>query len=174
METQEIWDTFNDGLYFFILKKVKDQNAANDIFQNTFLKIHKNRSQLKNPEKAKAWVFQIARNEINNHFTKESQYVEEFDIPKDKPLQSYQNICCFDKFINDLPTIYREVIELVYIEGKKQKEAAQTLNISLENVKARIRRAKEILKKNLNACCKYEFDEKGNLKGEPDCAVCHT
>ena len=75
METQKIWKQFNDALYFFILKKVKNENAANDIFQNTFLKIHNNLHQLKEEEKAKAWVFQIARNEIANHFKEESKYI---------------------------------------------------------------------------------------------------
>lgn len=174
METQKIWNNFNDELYFFILKKVKNKNATNDIFQNTFLKIHKNLSKLKKEEKIKTWIFQIARNEIANYFNKESVYVEQLNENKEIPLQKYQHICCFDKFIDDLPKIYREVIELVYIEGQKQKEAAKILEISLENVKARIRRAKGILKKNFNECCKYEFDKNGNLTGESNCSICKT
>lgn len=174
METQKIWNRFGEELYFFILKKVKDKNAANDIFQNSFLKIHKNLSKLKKEEKTKAWVFQIARNEIVNHFNKESVYLEQLNTNKETPLEKYQHICCFDKFINDLPKIYREVIELVYIKGHKQKDVAGILDISLENVKARIRRAKDILKKNFNECCKYEFDKNGNLTGESNCSVCKT
>jgi RNA polymerase sigma-70 factor (ECF subfamily) len=50
METQKIWDNFNDELYFFILKKVKNKNVTNDIFQNTFLKIHNNLSNLEKEE----------------------------------------------------------------------------------------------------------------------------
>ena len=64
MNTQDIWDNFNEELYFFILKKVNSKHVANDIFQNSFLKIHQNLSKLKSEEKVKAWIFQIARNEI--------------------------------------------------------------------------------------------------------------
>jgi RNA polymerase sigma-70 factor (ECF subfamily) len=174
METQTIWNNFNNELYFFILKKVKNKDATNDIFQNTFLKIHKNLFTLEKEEKARAWIFQIARNEIVNYFNKESVYVEKLDINKENSLQEYQHICCFDKFINDLPDIYRQVIELSYIKGQKQKESAKELGISLENVKARIKRAKAILKKKFNECCKYEFDKNGKLIGEPNCSICNS
>ena len=172
METQKIWNSFNEELYFFILKKVKDRDITNDVFQNTFLKIHKNISKLKNEEKAKAWVFQIARNEINNHFNKESVYSNNLDTNKETLLQKYEHVCCFDKFIDELPKIYKQVIELIYIKGKKQKDTAEELNISLENVKARVKRAKEILKQRFNECCKYEFNKQGKLFGEPNCSVC--
>lgn len=174
METQKIWNKFGDELYFFILKKVKDKNATNDIFQNTFLKIHDKLSSLKKEEKVKAWIFQIARNEIVNHFHKEAIYIEQLNTNNEIPLPKYQHTCCFDKFINELPEIYREVIELVYIKAYKQKDVASKLGISLENVKARIRRAKIILKKNFRDCCKYEFDKNGNLTGESNCAICNT
>ncbi|HTO15457.1 MAG TPA: sigma-70 family RNA polymerase sigma factor [Edaphocola sp.] len=174
METQKIWSDFRDELYFFILKKVKNKDVTNDIFQNTFLKIHQNLSKLKKEEKVKAWIFQIARNEIVNHFNKEYIYVEELNIDKEIPLQQYQNICCFDKFINDLPEIYRQVIEMIYIKGQKQKDVANELEISLENVKAGVKRAKDILKKKLNECCKYEIDKNGKLIGESNCSICNT
>jgi len=172
METQNIWNNFNDELYFFILKKVKNENDTNDIFQNTFLKIHKNRAKLKNESKVKAWVFQIARNEIINHFNKASRYVDPIHTNKEKPQDPYFDVCCFDRFISDLPKIYKDVIELVYIQGLKQKEAAATLKISLENVKARIKRSKDILKTNFKNCCKYDLDNHGNLVGDSDCSTC--
>ncbi len=172
MQTQKIWESFNEELYFFILKKVKDRDVTNDVFQNTFLKIHKNISKLKKEEKAKAWVFQIARNEIINHFNKESVYSNNLDTNKETLLQKYEYVCCFDKFIDELPKIYKQVIELIYIKGKKQKDTAEELNISLENVKARVKRAKEILKQRFNECCKYEFNKQGKLFGESNCSVC--
>ena len=173
METQSIWNNFNDALYFFILKRVKNENDTNDIIQNTFIKIHSNLSKLKSEDKVKAWVFQIARNEIINHFNNESHYVEAIESKNETPEDTNNEVCCFNRFITDLPKIYKDVIELVYIKGLKQKEVASTLDISLENVKARIKRSKDILKTNFKACCKYDLDKNGNLIGEPDCTICN-
>ena len=172
METQEIWNNFNEELYFFILKRVKSKSAANDIIQNTFLKIHKNLSNLKKEAKLRAWIFQIARNEIVNYYNSESVYTDNLYSNNEISLEEVQNVCCFDKLINELPKIYKEVIEMVYIKGLKQKDVAIELNISLENTKARIRRAKDILKQKFKECCKYEFDKAGKLTGESNCSVC--
>ena len=172
MDTQTVWNNLNSEVYFFILKKVKDKNAANDILQNSFLKIHKNISHLKNPTKVRAWVFQIVRNEIINYFHQESLYVEQVKENEEIPNVDYHDACCFDQFLNDLPEKYKLVIDLIYIEGKKQKEVAALTGLTLENVKVRIKRAKMILKKNFTECCKYQLDKQGNLTGEPNCAVC--
>ncbi|MCM4161259.1 sigma-70 family RNA polymerase sigma factor [Antarcticibacterium flavum] len=171
-ETQKIWDTYKDELYFFILKRVKEPGDAGDIFQNTFLKIHRNLERLKDHSKIRAWAYSIARNEIANFFDKESLYVEKTGIKHPGETEIYEEVCCFDRFINELPGIYKEAIELVYICGKKQQEAADTLEISLANLKARVRRAKELLKQKFNECCKYEIDEHGDLVGESNCAKC--
>ena len=40
------------------------------------------------------------------------------------PNVDYHDACCFDQFLNDLPEKYKLVIDLIYIEGKKQKEIA--------------------------------------------------
>jgi RNA polymerase sigma-70 factor, ECF subfamily len=170
--TQKIWEDHKDELYFFILKRVKEPGAAGDILQNTFLKIHKNLDRLKEPAKTRAWVFSIARNEIANFFNKESIYTGKIDSNDDPGIDTYEEICCFERFINELPEIYKKAIDLVYIQGKKQQEAADKLEVSLANLKARIRRAKDLLKKNFNECCKYELDKNGDLVGEANCAKC--
>ena len=172
METQDIYHKFSNELYFFILKKVQHKNIANDILQNTFLKVHKNLSNLKEEKKVKGWIFQIARNEIVNYVNAESIYRDKSSTKEEPLLDGPQFACCFDKFINELPDIYREVIEMVYIKGQKQKDVAIILDISLENTKARIRRAKDLLKKRFKECCKYELNKKGKLTGESNCSIC--
>ena len=172
MKTQNVWNNYSDSLYFFILKKVKNKEVANDIFQETFFKIHKNISKLNDTKKVKAWIFQIARNEIANYYHKEADNTIKLASVENVEQQEYQHICCFDDFINELPNDYKQVIELVYVKGHTQNETAIILNISLANVKARIRRSKNMLKKRFNECCKYELDKNGLLIGEPNCAKC--
>ena len=172
MDTLELWRAHSEEVYFFILKRVKETTIANDILQNTFYKAHKNINQLENLDKIRPWIFQISRNEIANYFKREVKYAKKFSDKDEKASGSYQDICCFNRFIEELPTHYKAVIDLVYFKGKTQTETASELNISLPNVKARIRRTKDYLKQRFNECCKYEIDKNGQLTGEPDCAAC--
>lgn len=170
MTTEEIWEKYGDDIYFFILSRVKDRVVADDVFQNVFLKIHNNIQALKDAQKAKSWVFQISRNEIANYYNEVPKTLESQDLIV---LEKYEDVCCcFNKFMNELPKIYKDVIHMIYIEGHQQNEVAEQLDISLANVKARVRRGKEILKKNFKSCCHYEFNKSGKLVGDPDCLSC--
>jgi RNA polymerase sigma-70 factor (ECF subfamily) len=172
IETEAIWNKLSSELYFFILKRVKNKNIADEVLQNSFLKIHRNLQTLQNPEKVKAWVFQITRNEISNFFKDETKMIPGLNSESVTTSEKYEEICCFDRFIQNLPQEYNEVMEVVYIQGKKQHEAAELIGISLANVKARIRRAKAILKKNFNECCKFDLNKDGKLIGESNCTSC--
>lgn len=159
MDSEEIYQKYYSGLFFFILKRVKDEPATKDILQTSFLKIHEKKHQLKDRTKLKAWVFQIVRNEINNHL--KTIQTQPF---KEQPFETFaENACCLDRFIAELPDLYQIPVKLVYLEGKSQQEAADLLNISLSALKGRIRRAKEILKGQFQECCNYQINKKNQL-----------
>ncbi|MEN7546440.1 sigma-70 family RNA polymerase sigma factor [Rapidithrix thailandica] len=171
METKALWEQYHLPVYYFILKKVQEEDIAQEVLQNVFLKIHEYLHQLKDEAKTEAWIFQIVRNEINNYYRKQSFQTRKISLWR-KEEEAYTNICCFDRFINRLPEIYKTPIRLVYIEGYSQIQTAQKIGISLANTKARIRRAKAILKENFSKCCKFEVNKDGKLIGEPDCVFC--
>ena len=151
LSTSTIWEEYFSELYFFTLKRVKQRDDAKEIIQNTFVKIHANLHQLKEEALVRPWIFQITRNEIVNF---------------------YVNFCCFDQLVDELPEPYRAVVDMVFFKGHKQNEVAKELGISLPNVKARIRRAKALLKQRFATCCNYEINTEGKLIGEPDCPRC--
>ena len=171
--SQELYQKHGQEAYFFILKQVRDKNVANDIFQSSFLKIHKSVHQLNEDSKARGWIFQICRNEISNFFISETKH----QTPADKQTvedssDSLSHICCFDRFIDELPPTYKEVIVQTYLKGKNQEEVAKNLKISLANVKARVRRSKAILRKRFQECCKFDVNSNGKLIGAPNCSIC--
>lgn len=180
MGKEEIYNAFSQEIFFYLLKKVKEKNIAKDILQNTFLKAYENLHQIKQEGKTKAWLFQISRNEVANYYKRASGYVTYFEDTDQLKNENNSDtgctepFCCFDHFIDELPGIYKDVVELVFKNGKKQAEAADILNINLPTVKARIRRAKFILKEQFCECCQYSMDENGQLMGEPNCTRCHA
>jgi len=174
LKTVDIWKEHYSEIFFFVLKRVKNTDATNDIIQNTFLKIHTHLKAVKDVSKLKAWIFQIARNEIINFHNNNSKTNNLAKIELEVLTQNpYNNLCCFDKFINELSEKYRTVIVLVFFDGKKLLDVAQELELSLANVKARIRRGKEMLKENFQKCCKFNLDKNGKLVGEPNCVRCN-
>ena len=70
---------------------------------------------------------------------------------------------CVNEFIDSLPPDYRTVIVLGELEGFANKEIAKILNISLDNVKIRLHRARAKLKKALQEGCDFYYNEENAL-----------
>ncbi|MDC6350110.1 sigma-70 family RNA polymerase sigma factor [Zeaxanthinibacter sp. PT1] len=174
MSTEEMALEYRDRIYFFLLKQLGDPDMAKDILQETFLKAQQKIGQLREVEKLESWLFQVARNTMKDHLAHEARLIPGPVHDTQDTSGREPEACCFDRFIEELPPDYRQSIELVYIEGKKQQEASQALGISLPNMKARIRRAKVMLKDKFAECCGYDLNENGKLVGEVNCPKCNT
>lgn len=174
--TQDIWDSLRESLFFFILKRVTNEETSKDILQEVFINIHLNLHQLKDITKVKAWAFQITRNQVAQYFNKTKNQVALNQLAENQLSEDFNydelDFCCFENLINELPQKYSEVLTLVNVEGKKQKEAASQLHISLPNLKSRVHRAKELLKQKFIDCCQFTLNEKGLLIGEQNCKRC--
>lgn len=174
--TQDIWDSLKESLFFFILKRVKDQDTSKDILQEVFIKIHLNLHKLNDSSKVKAWAYQITRNQVAEHFNKTKNTVALNEFSEDQLTEDFDHeeidFCCFENLIDELPEKYGEVLTLINVEGKRQKEAASQLHLSISNVKSRVHRAKEMLKQKFIGCCKFSLNEKGLLVGEQNCQRC--
>lgn len=77
MEINKILRKYGDEMYFFTLKKVRNEDYAQDILQNVYVKIYQHLYQLENESKIRAWIFQILRNEIVDFLKKEFLYTEQ-------------------------------------------------------------------------------------------------
>lgn len=172
MLTKELWEEYKKPIYYFILKWVKQPETSKDILQNTFLRAHLKKHQLRDDKKAKAWLFQIARNEVYTYFAQQKTHLPLLENEAVVENNAAFTPCCWERFLSELPPSYQEVVKLCFIAGKKQQEAAALLGLSLANVKARIRRAKAWLQEALVNCCGYTLDENGTLSGESHCARC--
>ena len=66
---------------------------------------------------------------------------------------------------------------LTDLEGLTQAQLAERLGISMSGAKSRVQRGRALLKKNLLDCCRFEFDQRGNLMNcdpKPDRTVCRN
>src|SRR5690348_10250297 len=76
MTTEEIWEEFHPRLKQFILRRIRDEQNAEDILQDVFLKIHARICTLRDEEKLQSWMYQIARNAVTDYYREQRVTVE--------------------------------------------------------------------------------------------------
>lgn len=145
-------------VYNYILLIVKNSDLAEDIFQDTFIKVIRslNQGRYKDNGKFVSWVLRIAHNLAIDHFRKEKQFQVlsnddyESDIFNTSKLaeENIEDVMInkqitdeVKKLINELPDDQREVIMLRHYSGLSFKEIAEQTNVSINTALGRMRYA---------------------------------
>ncbi len=178
MTTQQVWTKYANDLNRFILSKVKEKTIAEDILQDTFIKIHTKLHTLKDITKLKSWIFSIARNSILDYFKLRNKTFEFAHFESETVLKEevHTEKDCLRGILQNLPKKYRDPLFLSDIKGLKQQEVAEQLKLSLSTTKSQIQRARKLIAQGFMDCCGYVLNEDGKLVGEvqdkDDCKVC--
>ena len=178
MTTLHIWERYHQEVKQFILSKIKDKYIANDLLQETFIKIHTKKETLQNQEKLKSWIFTIARNPVLDYFKRSTKTREFFDTDSilEEEKMVHNKTDCLHGIIKHLPKKYRDPLFLSDIKGMKQANIAQQLNLQLSTTKSRIQRARKQIAQGFIECCDFKLNQKGFLVGEikdkEDCKLC--
>jgi RNA polymerase sigma-70 factor (ECF subfamily) len=180
--TDGIWTHLSSDLRRFIRRRVSDDHAADDLLQETFVRVHRSIGALQEADRLAAWVYRIARNVIHDHHRKAAHAtvaLADAD-PVDDADEHLSQVRCrcagwLGEMIQLLPEGYREAVQLAEIEGLSQQEVADRLGLSLSGAKSRIQRGRAMLKDVLEQCCHFEIDGRGNIMDydpKPDRKVC--
>src|SRR5690606_5520529 len=65
--TDAIWSHLSLDLWRFIRRRVPNDHVADDLLQETFMRVHRNIGTLQDTQRMAAWVHQIARNVVHDH-----------------------------------------------------------------------------------------------------------
>jgi len=176
---ESVWDQFSDRLRSFIRARVADEETAEDILQEVFLRIHAKMGTLRDMGKLESWIYQITRNAIIDHYRSHRATHELPDT-----LGLWEDACeegLVTRLASDvremaeaLPEPYREAFVLTSYEGLSQKELAERLGLSHSGAKSRVQRARQKVRDMLMTCCHFEFDRRGMIIDyhEPHCCCC--
>ncbi|MFM6935835.1 MAG: RNA polymerase sigma factor [Flavobacteriales bacterium] len=152
---------YKNQLFKFIYMKVKDVDLANDVFQDTFIKIIQNIKLEKYNEEGKflPWATRIAQNLIIDYFRKQSKvrifsernsFNDDFNIfqriaSEDKnylqQISSEELDAQLIQLMQHLPKAQREIVELRIFKDLSFKEIAESENISINTALGRMRYA---------------------------------
>ena len=147
-----------DRIFNYILRIVKNEDIANDIFQETFVKAIMTIKQGRYTDNGKfpAWISRIAHNLIIDHFRQEksenmqSADLEDIDILNRKELceATIEDLIISDQImsdvkylINELPELQKEVLKMRYYQNLSFKEIAEITGVSINTALGRMRYA---------------------------------
>ena len=161
------------SLYNFAFSLTSNQDDADDLVQETFLKAYKFLNSYQSGTNAKAWLFRILKNSFINDYRKASKEPPKVDYQE---VESYYNSDDVDvkmttdlrvdavngmmgdevaMALNNLDVDYRTIIILCDLEGFKYEEMAKILDIPIGTVRSRLHRARQLLKEQL-----FEYSQK--------------
>ena len=153
---EKIMIEYGNELVRLAFSYVKDTEIAKDMVQNTFIKCYKNLDSFRFDAQIKTWLYRITINECKDYLRSwnyKMVQVKSFINETARVISPSTEKTVIDKYNNEemkenifsLPKVYREVIYLYYYDSLKTEEIANVLNIPINTVRTRLRRAKQRL-----------------------------
>lgn len=152
-------------LYRFALRYLGNEDEAKDVVQEVIIKAWDRRTELHLYRNVEAWCMRLTRNISLNklksgHYSKTDVLEEEltFSYQSQSPYESTEAqdvLSNIRRFMQQLPPLQRQVLQLRDVEGYSYEEISELLNVSLGQVKINLFRARQNLKKNLQSIDAY-------------------
>lgn len=158
---------YKDAVQGVIYRMVRNKQEAEDLTQEAFIKAYNSINSFNEEYAFSTWLFKIATNNCIDYFRKRKLKTQSMDQTvrykddeirqeypdtegrADKELLASEKTRLIKKAIDDLPEKYKTAIILRHTEEKSYEEIAEILDLPLGTIKARIFRAREMLKKSL-------------------------
>ncbi len=150
-----LYDRYYKQVYGYFVRMTNNTEVSRDLTQNVFLKVLKYRHSWKEDKVFAYWIFHIARNILMDHFNESRKFFTTDDekevaaLDQKDSVQAMETKESFDflmEAMSQLPTGYREMIELNRFQGFSYKEIAQTVSSTENAVKVKTFRAIQKLK----------------------------
>jgi len=156
-----LYDHYSPALFGVIIRIVEEQETAEDLLQEVFVKIWKNvQSYDKSKGKLYTWMLNIARNSAIDRLRSKDyrisgkvQSIDNSVYSINKVHHTSNNVdhIGLKKVVEQLTPTHQVVIDLLYFKGYTQSEAAEELKIPLGTVKTRVKMAIVHLRKIVGA-----------------------
>jgi RNA polymerase sigma-70 factor (ECF subfamily) len=174
----DIYREYHQKILHYISKLASNEEAE-DITQEVFEKVDRGLAGFKGKSQLSTWIYRIATNAALDRLRSPSfkrsaeELMEEAEdrnvwtnnkkAPVDQQLIRKEMSECVQEHIDKLPTDYKAVILLSEQEGLTNQEIADILQISIDNVKIRLHRARKSLKRILDEACDFYHNEQDIL-----------
>ncbi len=178
---RKIHDQFRPRILRYLTRLVGEAEAE-DLAQEVFVKIDRGLKSFRGESQVSTWVYRIAthaaldrlrgpqalRRQEKRHpasveeADREGCMIEEKAPAEQKIIREEMN-GCIREIVDMLPAAYRSVVVLSEMEGLKDAEIADVLEIKLQTAKMRLHRGRAMLRKELSTACIFYRDERNEL-----------
>lgn len=161
-----IYEEFKTPLYAFLITLTKNHSVAEDLLQETFLKVYDKVNLYTKGTNFKAWLFSVARNLAYDYLRSNKSKWEELDniseaiVIEDEVLNKLN----ISKALFVLSDVDREIVIMHVVGGFKHSEIAKELNLNSNTVRWRYREAIKKLNEFLGDKQKNKSDISGEKK----------
>jgi RNA polymerase sigma-70 factor (ECF subfamily) len=153
----QLYERYKHRLYAYCYRLLRDAPGAEDVLQETFLKIHRGAHTVRESKHFRTWIFSIARNEALTHLRRtrhmedlegEAETVWNEDDPLDE-LEESETRDIIQHYLGQLRPHYRELLILREYEQLSYAEIAEIAGITESAVKSALFKARRALAKKL-------------------------
>lgn len=146
----KLYDKYSGAIYGVIIRMCRDEEAAQEILQETFMKAW-DKSHLYDASKGKfyTWLYRIARNTTLNFLRKEDKLIqlEDLSVYKDEGVEEEPELhTALKGALSKLDAHHQKALRLVYFNGLTHKEAHEEMGVPLGTFKSYVRQALEKLR----------------------------
>jgi RNA polymerase sigma-70 factor (ECF subfamily) len=159
---EAVHEAYNARLYNFLARLSNNRDVAEDLLEETWLRLVAHAARLQPDTRLSPWLFTVARN-LHTSYRRSRQIEDSGDVDAGLWVQGTATPSPLEAVAANelerrvtaalaaLPTIYREALLLVGIEGLRPSEAAAVCGISAEAMRQRLARARAVLDRQLTA-----------------------
>jgi RNA polymerase sigma factor (sigma-70 family) len=168
---QILYDKYSHFLLGVCMRYATDKPEAEDILQDSFLKIFSNIKDFSGTGSFIGWLRKVAVNTAITHYHKNLKYRYHVDIEEYVSVET--GVTSFEEdfftsdelyqVLNELPTGYRMVFNLYAVEGYKHKEIAEMLGVDTNTSKSQYSRAKAVIREKLEKLGKLRSSYPGSV-----------
>lgn len=153
--TTSAWHEHGPAVQGYLRRRVGDPMLAEDLTQETFLRLHRAQPERDEPAAVRAWLLRTAHNLLVDHYR-----ASKGEVPLDEALHLSANEPatwrafepCIETLAQRLPDAYREAL-LWDLDGMPQRTIAARQGVGLSGAKSRVQRARGLLADEFVQCC---------------------
>lgn len=149
-----------DGLTLYLNGIVRNIHTAEDLTEETFVKLATKKPRFSGRSSFKTWLYTIGRNIALDHLKKEARHSRHEAVPTPQQLQDEEDLersyihkdqrHTVRQTLHKLKPEYRQVLWLIYFEGFSNKDAAAIMKKTTHSVETLVYRARQSLRSKLN------------------------